>query len=605
MDQRQLEKSLDLFPPPRGVLPVGRSLVWPARPTARLRGIPSKPPPTIVRQLDAMRLTAVTAETSSATVDLAIDTSLPHSQEYHLVIGERGVNLRAADLPGALYGLQTLEQIIASQGKTIPGLEIQDWPAMARRGFYLDVSRGKVPTVEKLKSIIEYLARLRYNEFQIYIENVFEFPGHDFYADTTPLTAAEMQQLDQTCADYGIDFVPSLTSLGHFDKILRHPRYRHLAEIEPADLAAQGVKSWCDDPWTLCISDPAAAELISELYDAFLPNFSSRHFNICCDESWDLALGRSRQYAARIGGVGEAYVRWINHCAAMAARHGKSIALWGDIILNHPEKMSSLPQDATLLEWGYEADHPFDQHGEIFARTGRPWYVCPGTSSWQSFGGRLDTALANIRSAVAAGQRHGAAGMLLTDWGDYGHQQCFVVSVLPVIAGGGVAWNPQTPDSAIYTFAGRMVGDQRAIAHLKRLGMLHGRIATRRPRNSSLEFRLFREPPSEHTYLDMLDIQAAKEALVELEQSITAVDQSPLRINAHLQHGLVISLKMSAIAIGHGLRRLGEVGAPESAAQRDRIKALAAQYQIHWHRWNKPSRWVDIQYWFDRLIRQV
>jgi hypothetical protein len=49
---------------------------------------------------------------------------------------------------------------------------------------------------------------------------------------------------------------------------------------------------------------------------------------------------------------------------------------------------------------------------------------------------------ANIREAVAAARRHGAQGLLLTDWGDNGHLQLEEVS-LPALAWCGLqAWNP-------------------------------------------------------------------------------------------------------------------------------------------------------------------
>ena len=61
---------------------------------------------------------------------------------------------------------------------------------------------------------------------------------------------------------------------------------------------------------------------------------------------------------------------------------------WGDIVLEHPELIPELPRDATALNWGYEADHPFDDEGAKFARAGIDFQVCPGTSAWLSLGGR-------------------------------------------------------------------------------------------------------------------------------------------------------------------------------------------------------------------------
>jgi hypothetical protein len=113
---------------------------------------------------------------------------------------------------------------------------------------------------------------------------------------------------------------------------------------------------------------------------------------------------------------------------------------WGDIIIHHPELIAELPKDVVALEWGYEADHPFDAHAMEFCLSGLSFYVCPGTSSWNSIGGRTENALANLAAAAEAGLANGAAGYLITDWGDNGHWQTLPVSYLGFAAGAAYAW---------------------------------------------------------------------------------------------------------------------------------------------------------------------
>ncbi len=55
---------------------------------------------------------------------------------------------------------------------------------------------------------------------------------------------------------------------------------------------------------------------------------------------------------------------------------------WGDIINQYPELVPDIPKDTIALEWGYEADHDFPGKAKLFAESGVPFYVCPGTSSW-------------------------------------------------------------------------------------------------------------------------------------------------------------------------------------------------------------------------------
>jgi hypothetical protein len=114
---------------------------------------------------------------------------------------------------------------------------------------------------------------------------------------------------------------------------------------------------------------------------------------------------------------------------------------WGDIILEEPERVVDLPEDVVALDWGYEADHPFDDQARRFASSERDFWVCPGTSSWNSLAGRTGNALGNLESAARAARAHGATGYLITDWGDFGHLQPPSVSYPGFAVGAGRAWS--------------------------------------------------------------------------------------------------------------------------------------------------------------------
>ena len=44
--------------------------------------------------------------------------------------------------------------------------------------------------------------------------------------------------------------------------------------------------------WTLSPANKKIYDFLDSLYAQFLPLFSSKRFNVCCDETWDLGLGR-------------------------------------------------------------------------------------------------------------------------------------------------------------------------------------------------------------------------------------------------------------------------------------------------------------------------
>jgi len=93
------------------------------------------------------------------------------------------------------------------------------------------------------------------------------------------------------------------------------------------------------------------------------------------------------------------------------------------------------------MEWGYSAEHPFESDTKKFQEAEIPFYVCPGTSSWNSLTGRTDNMMANLLSAATHGKNNGAIGYLVTDWGDFGHWQHLPISYAGFVYGAALAWN--------------------------------------------------------------------------------------------------------------------------------------------------------------------
>ena len=311
----------------------------------------------------------------------------------------------------------------------------------AARAYMLDISRDKVPTMGTLKQLVEILEKFNYNQLQLYTEHTFAYSKHEaVWKDASPMTAQEIRELDLFCAMHGIDLVPNQNSFGHLERWLVKPEYNHLAELPRggAPLPWGGFKK---DPTTLCPTDPASLDFLAELYDELLPNFESRLFNIGCDETFDL-LGEGRSAdAVKEKGEGRVYLDFLLKVAELVRKRGKRPMFWGDVILRHPELVPELPKDLIALDWGYEGNHPFMDEAAKFAAAGLDFYVCPGTSSWNSLAGRVENMRENMIAAERAGHTYGAKGFMVTDWGDGGHWQPLAASLPGLILGGNLAYS--------------------------------------------------------------------------------------------------------------------------------------------------------------------
>ena len=309
----------------------------------------------------------------------------------------------------------------------------------AVRSYMLDISRDKVPTMGTLRLIVDLLAKFGYNQFQLYTEHTFAYSRHKgVWEHASPLTPSEIRALDAYCAMNGIELVANQNSFGHLERWLTKPEYNHLAELPQggAPLPWGGFKK---DPTTLCPTDPRSLEFLDGLYDELLPNFESKLFNIGCDETFDL-LGEGRSAAqVKEKGEGRVYLEFLKQVADRARKHGRRPMFWGDVILKHPELVPELPKDLIALDWGYEGNHPFMEQAEKFKAAGLEFYVCPGTSSWNSLAGRVENMRENMIAAEHAGRIHGAKGFMVTDWGDGGHWQPLAASLPGLVFGGLLA----------------------------------------------------------------------------------------------------------------------------------------------------------------------
>jgi hypothetical protein len=145
------------------------------------------------------------------------------------------------------------------------------------------------------------------------------------------------------------------------------------------------------------------------------------------------------------------YLDFLKKIHREVSSRGKTMMFWGDIILKYPKLIRELPKNVIALNWGYEANHPFEKEAAQFAKAKILFCVCPGTSAWQTLIGRHDNSLANLRAAAKAGKKFGAAGYLITDWGDGGHPQPLAVSWPMFLAGASLAWNAKRFDESELT----------------------------------------------------------------------------------------------------------------------------------------------------------
>ncbi len=328
------------------------------------------------------------------------------------------------------------------------------------RAYMLDVSRDRVPTNETLEWLVGVLAGLGFNELQLYVEHTFAYTGHDqVWQGASPLTPSDLRWLDGVCAANGMDLVANMNCFGHMERWLAYEQYRNLAECPdgaPGLFGSDTMRPGCLAP------TPANAEFAVALARDMAAAVSHRRIHIGCDEPFELGDGVSAlEVAAR--GRGGVYMEHLRRIIEPLVADGHEVMFWADQLRRDSDLIGEIPEGAVPVVWNYEAPSSagwgslappelierlglpedahlgFESHARLLLEAGVPFWVAPGTGTWNTLLGRNRNAAANIADAAAVGTSNGAPGFLLADWGDNGHFQPLVVSLPSAVRAGAAA----------------------------------------------------------------------------------------------------------------------------------------------------------------------
>jgi hexosaminidase len=454
----------------------------------------------------------------------------------------------------------------------------------------LDISRDKVPTQETLYRLVDELAELKYNRFELYIEHTFAYSTtpRGLGRCQPPDRGGQMRELDAFCAARFIELVPNQNSFGHMHRWLKHPRYAPLAEAPDGFLTPWGERR--EGPFSLNPLDPGSLELVRELFDELLPHFTSRNVNVGCDETFDLGQGRSKMRAsawARAASISTICSTSIS----LIREHGRTLQFWGDIILHHPELIPELPRDVVPLVWGYEADHPFDEqcaklrgHRVGLSRLSRHLRVEQPRGPHRHRNRQLRNSPPKPDAVTAP------AGYLVTDWGDNGHWQPYAASLLPFAAGAGFAWCGAAQEAAdLLAQADEHVfrDPQRTTARTRHveLGQVH-RLLDHPIANASALFRLLSQK-SITNLQDAIPAERMQRTRARLDEELAEVACSTsTREDAAelLREEWSVAGSLARFALERGLNTPGR-GA--------RLQEVLVRYRQQWLARNRPGGLAD------------
>ena len=347
---------------------------------------------------------------------------------YILQIDPQQIAIIGKTDPGLFYGVVTLIQLTRkSNNRTLQAIQIRDWPTLKFRGISDDMARGQVPTLKEMKKIIRFSAFYKMNTYMPYLEDLFTSKKYPSIGKNHGrLIPKEIRELQDYARKYYVQIIPIFELLGHCENILIQPKFEHLAEFPGAA--------------SLSTTNPQTYTFLQNIIREQASLWKSPYFHAGLDESWDVGKGESKPLVERYN-TAVVHAEHYKKLYQMLKKQGKTMIMYGDIILRNPEILTQLPKDIIIMDWHYHASDDFPSV-ELFQRTGRKFLISPGISDWRRIFPDFTKALVNIKYYTQKGALYGALGSIVSTWGDYGGANFKELDWLGFGYAAACAWNP-------------------------------------------------------------------------------------------------------------------------------------------------------------------
>jgi hypothetical protein len=355
-----------------------------------------------------------------------------HDEGYVLVTDGNVTYDIAATGAGIYYGAQTIKQLIDGRGAdaVLHSVIARDWPAMKYRGLSDDLSRGPVPTLEFQKHQIRVLSEYKVNIYSPYFENTLAYASNPLAAlPGGAMTRADGVELVRYASQYHVTIIPEQEAFGHLHRVLMFDIYSQLAETPHGSVLAPG--------------QPASLDLIRQWFTEMASIFPGPFLHIGADETFELGRGQTKTRVTQ-DGLGAVYVDFLKQIHAELTPLDRKLLFWGDIAMDSPKLVKTLPKDMIAVAWEYNPNPDgYDKWLLPYVDAGMETWVAPGINNWRVVYPNFNAGFDNIQRFVSDGQRLGSTGELNTVWNDLG-EGLFNMDWYGALFGAAAGWQQGT-----------------------------------------------------------------------------------------------------------------------------------------------------------------
>ena len=308
-------------------------------------------------------------------------------------------------------------------------------------GIMVDSSRNAVMSLPQLKLFMDRISKMGYNQLYLYMEDVYEIEGEPYFGHFRGrYSQAELKEIDDYAYSKGMELIPCIQTLAHFNQLMQWPKYTKIRDIDDS----------------LLVGEDATYEFIDKLICNLHKCLRTDKFHIGMDEPFRFCKGKYRDIHGDFNPL-EVFVEHLASVCKIAEKYGVQPMIWASTLCGlqpggsyepmglsslppvHEDLRERLPKNLVLVNYDYNyhrEDAPQKMNNLI------NWYqawtdksrviYAGGAWKWASFAPRNELSLINTRYAINACVNTGVDTFFTTLWGDDGAESS-PYSVMPTI----------------------------------------------------------------------------------------------------------------------------------------------------------------------------
>jgi len=291
-----------------------------------------------------------------------------------------------------------------------------------------DLAREQAPTTEHLDRLCRMTQEAGYDALGLYLEHRFAYASAPWAAGKGAVTADDVAWLRREHP--ALRLIPFANLLGHMEGFLY----------------TSGGEGFAEERFKGMQAAPARPEVVTfarGLLDDVLRAFDDEIVHIGGDETQQLGASDPSLDKA------ELYGGYFGPMAAYVQEKGRRPAVWGDMFLEHPSALASLPKETLVFDWQYFGSPR--ESAQKFVDAGHEVVLCPTVHVYNAPWCHLPQTERNVRDHAEAAQAMDAYGVCVTTW--EGALFATYETLLPAVAGCGEILRSSTEEATDATIA--------------------------------------------------------------------------------------------------------------------------------------------------------